>query len=538
MSAEILSLRGRVVIVGAGIAGLMTALELAPRPVVLLSKAPLGAEGSTLWAQGGLAAAFAPDDGPALHAADTLAAGDDVGDPAIVDQFTRAAPAAILRLARLGVRFDRAADGGFALGLEAAHSRRRVAHVGGDGAGRELMRALTAAARTTPTIEIVEGFEARRLIVDDNAVCGVLAVGSAGPALFPASSVVIATGGIGGLYEESTNPLSSFGQGVALAARAGAALADMEFVQFHPTALDIAARPMPLVSEAVRGAGATLIDETGERFMLDTKGAELAPRDVVARAIWRRRAEGHRVFLDAREAIGAEFATRFPVIAAACLRAGVDPAREPIPVKPAQHYHMGGVAVDAEGRSSVDGLWACGEAASTGLHGANRLASNSLSEAAVFAAALARSIEGASTRSPATPRRTGTGVDSPLKDGRLSGRPMDPGRRDHRSRLQSDPSAVRPILSHAAGVMRDGGALRAAVGPLMALARSTGPAADPAAVALAILVCALRREHSLGAHCRFDFPERPAAPRRSLITLDEVLAEAVAIAPHTLAKRA
>jgi L-aspartate oxidase len=521
MSAEILSLRGRVVIVGAGIAGLMAALELAPRPVVLLSKAPLGAEGSTLWAQGGLAAAMGADDSPALHAADTLAAGDGLGDPATVDQFTRAAPAAILKLARLGVRFDRADNGGFALGLEAAHSRRRVAHVGGDGAGRELMRALTAAARATPSVEIVEGFEARRLIVDDDAVCGVLAVGPAGPALFHSSSVVIATGGIGGLFEESTNPLSSFGQGVALAARAGAALADMEFVQFHPTALDVAARPMPLISEAVRGAGATLIDETGERFMLDTKGAELAPRDVVARAIWRRRAEGHRVFLDARTAIGAEFATRFPIIAAACLRAGVDPARQPIPVKPAQHYHMGGVATDAEGRSSVDGLWVCGEAASTGLHGANRLASNSLTEAAVFGAAVARSIEGAPARSP---RGAVAAVD-------------DRGR-DQRSRLQSDPAAVRPILSHAAGVMRDGGALRAAVGPLTALARSTGPAPDPAAVALAIIVCALRREHSLGAHSRFDFPARPAAPRRSLITLDEALAEAAAIAPHTLAKRA
>ena len=267
MSAEILSLRGRVVIVGAGIAGLMTALELAPRPVVVLSKGPLGAESSTLWAQGGLAAAMGASDSPALHAADTLAAGDGLGDAAIVDEFTRAAPAAIVRLARLGVRFDRADDGGFALGLEAAHAQARIVHAGGDGAGRELMRALIAAARATPSIDILEGFEARRLIVDDNAVCGVLAVGPAGPALLAASRVVIATGGIGGLFEESTNPLGSFGQGVALAARAGAALADMEFVQFHPTALDVAARPMPLVSEAVRGAGATLIDETGQRFM-------------------------------------------------------------------------------------------------------------------------------------------------------------------------------------------------------------------------------------------------------------------------------
>jgi L-aspartate oxidase len=439
MTAETLELRGRVVVVGAGVAGLVTALELAPRPVVVLSKGPLGAEGSTLWAQGGLAAAIGAGDSPALHAADTLKAGEGVSDPAVVDQFTRAAPAAILRLARLGVRFDRAGGGGFALSLETAHGQARIVHAGGDGAGRELMRALIAAARATPSIEILEGFEARRLIVDENAVCGVLAVGPEGPALFAASRIVIATGGIGGLFEESTNPLSSLGQGVALAARAGAALADMEFVQFHPTALDVAARPMPLVSEAVRGAGATLIDEAGERFMLDTPGAELAPRDVVARAIWRRRAQDHRVFLDARAAIGAEFAERFPIIWAACRAAGVDPAREPIPVRPAQHYHMGGVAVDAEGRSSVEGLWVCGEAACTGLHGANRLASNSLTEAAVFGAFVAQSIEGAVAA-----------VDSPSKDGRPSGRPMDRGgrgqrprlQRDQRSRLQPDPATA------------------------------------------------------------------------------------------------
>ncbi len=334
MTAEPLALSRRVVVIGAGIAGLMTALELAPRPVVVLSKGTLGAEGSTLWAQGGLAAALGPDDSPALHAADTIAAGDGLCDGAIVDRFARAAPAAIERLARLGVRFDRTRDGGFALGLEAAHSRRRVAHCGGDGAGREVMRALVTAARATPSIEILEGYEARRLVVEDNAVLGLLAIGPSGPILLPADSVVIATGGIGGLYEDSTNPPGSFGQGLALAARAGAVLADMEFVQFHPTALDGARRPMPLVSEAVRGEGAILVDDAGERFMAGIPGAELAPRDVVARAIAARRAEGRRVFLDARAAIGARFEARFPVIAEACRAAGVDPAREPIPVRP------------------------------------------------------------------------------------------------------------------------------------------------------------------------------------------------------------
>ena len=269
-----------------------------------------------------MAAALGPDDSPALHAADTIAAGDGLCDAAIVDRFARAAPEAIEKLARLGVRFDRKPDGGFALGLEAAHSRSRIAHVGGDGAGRELMRALVAAARATPSITILEGFEARRLLVEDNAVRGLVAIGPSGPALFATDRVVIATGGIGGLYAESTNPLGSFGQGLALAARAGAVLADMEFVQFHPTALDVPTRPVPLVSEAVRGEGAKLIDERGERFMAEIPGAELAPRDVVARAIWRLRMSGGRAFLDARAAIGEKFAARFPAIAGGLPRRG------------------------------------------------------------------------------------------------------------------------------------------------------------------------------------------------------------------------
>ncbi|HTR12892.1 MAG TPA: L-aspartate oxidase [Roseiarcus sp.] len=512
MTAAAFAFRGRPVVVGAGVAGLMTALELAPRPVVVLSKGPLGVEGSTLWAQGGMAAAVGRDDSPTLHGADTIAAGDGLCDAAIVDRFTRAAPKAIEKLARLGVRFDRKSDGGFALGLEAAHSRARVARVGGDGAGRELMRALVAAVQATPSIAVLEGFEARRLLVEDNAVRGLIAVGPSGPALFATDRVVMATGGIGGLYAESTNPLRSFGQGLALAARAGAALADMEFVQFHPTALDVPIRPLPLVSEAVRGEGALLIDERGERFMADVPGAELAPRDVVARAIWRLRAKGGRAFLDARAAIGAKFEARFPVIAAACRAAGVDPTNEPIPVRPAQHYHMGGIGVDAEGRSSVAGLWACGEAAATGLHGANRLASNSLAEAAVDAAIVARSVDGAKAhaRAPAP---------------HASAPPV------------GDPAAVRPILSRAAGVVRNGETLSATIGGLADMAASNGPAADSAAVALIIAVAALRRDHSLGAHYRSDFPSAPTARERFRLTLVDAFAAAAAFVPPVLARR-
>jgi L-aspartate oxidase len=513
MTAAPLAYRGRPVVVGAGVAGLMTALELAPRPVAVLSKAPLGAEGSTLWAQGGMAAALGPDDQPALHSADTMAAGDGLSDAPIVDRFARAAPRAVEKLARLGVRFDRKPDGGFALGLEAAHSRSRIAHVGGDGAGRELMRALIAAARAAPSIVIHEGFEARRLLVEDNAVRGLIAIGRSGLALFTTDKVVIATGGIGGLYAESTNPLGSFGEGLSLAARAGAVLADMEFIQFHPTALDVPTRPVPLVSEAVRGEGAKLVNERGERFMAEVPGTELAPRDVVARAIWRLRASGGRAFLDARATIGERFAARFPAIAAACYAAGIDPAREPIPVRPAQHYHMGGIAVDAEGRSSVAGLWACGEAASTGLHGANRLASNSLAEAAVDSAIVARSIDAAKSRAF------------------LTARPSWAPR-------AADPAPVRPIFSRAAGVARDGATLAAAIGPLAAMAASNGSVADPAAVALMIAVAAIRREHSLGAHYRTDFPSTPAARLRSRLTLDEAFAAAAAYATPVRIRRA
>ena len=513
MSAGLHTLDGRVAIVGAGVAGLMTALRLAPRPVVLVSKTPLGAEASTLWAQGGLAAALGPDDSPELHAADTLAAGDGLCAPRIVERFTRAAPQAIDELARLGVAFDRVGAGGFALGLEAAHRRRRIVHAGGDGTGRELMRALVAAARRTPSIRLLEGFEARRLVVEDEAVRGLLVVGPAGSLVLAADKIVIAAGGIGGLYEDSTNPRGSLGQGLALAGRAGAELADLEFVQFHPTAFDGPARPMPLVSEAVRGEGAVLVDETGERFMADIPGAELAPRDVVARAIWRRRAAGHRVFLDASRALGERFAMRFPVIAAFCREAGIDPARQPIPVRPAAHYHMGGIAVDEEGRSSLRGLWACGEAAATGLHGANRLASNSLIEAVVFAGLVAESVAGASFARGAPPR--------PVK-----------------SPPAADPGAVRPILSAAAGVMREGEGLARAVASLAPLALGAGPAADPAAVALMIAVAAQRREESRGAHCRTDFPDKASEARRATLRLDSALALAGDCAPTTPERRA
>jgi L-aspartate oxidase len=261
MSADLPALAGRPVIIGGGAAGLMTALQLAPEPVVLLSKSPLGAEASSRWAQGGLAAAMGRDDDPALHLADTIAAGAGLCDEPVARRIVEAAPAAVEHLARLGVAFDRRPDGGWRLGLEAAHSRKRIVHATGDGTGREIMRALIAAVRLCPSVTLLEGFEARRLILENNAVRGVLAASERGPAAIATDRVVIATGGIGGLFLDSTNPAGCFGQGIALAAHAGARLSDLEFIQFHPTAFDGPSRPMPLLTEAIRGDGAVLIDD-------------------------------------------------------------------------------------------------------------------------------------------------------------------------------------------------------------------------------------------------------------------------------------
>jgi L-aspartate oxidase len=503
---------GQPVIIGGGLAGLMTALHLSPEPVLVLAKAPLASAAASGWAQGGIAAALGPDDSATLHATDTIASGDGLCDRAAVERITCAARAAVEELIRHGAIFDRSADGEFKLGLEAAHCRRRIVHARGDGTGREILRALIEAVRRTPSITVCEGVEARRLIIEDGKLAGVLALAGSGPLRLSSSRVIIATGGIGGLYRATTNPLGAIGQGLALAARAGVALIDMEFVQFHPTALDVGIDPMPLVSEAVRGEGAVLIDDTGERFMAGEARAELAPRDVVARAVWRRLADGHRVFLDAREALGTRFAAEFPSIAAACQAAGIDPATAAIPVRPAAHYHMGGIAVDAAGRTSLDGLWACGEAAATGLHGANRLASNSLLEAAACARWVAESVSGTvarrGTKLPpiAVPQAGATGL-------------------------------VREIMSRHVGVLRDRAGLRAAIEALRPVAFSTGAAADAAAVGLMIAIAALLREESRGGHFRTDFPHPSHRARRLGLRLGvgDVVARSVPAASPAIA---
>jgi L-aspartate oxidase len=506
----------RVVVVGGGIAGLATSLRLAPLPVTLLVASPLGQQASTPLAQGGIAAALGADDHPALHATDTLQAGAGLSDPDVAARVAAAAPSCIEWLVDQGTIFDRTASGDdLILGLEAAHSRRRIVHAQGDRTGKRVLEALIQAVRSAPWIEVREGNRVTDLALDANGqVTGVFcaAWGSEDrdePILIPGRAVVLATGGIGGLYAYTTNPLSATGGGLALAARAGAVLRDLEFVQFHPTAIAAGLDPMPLATEALRGEGAALVNSRGERFMQDIPGAELAPRDVVARSIYAQICAGERVFLDTRQVLGERITCKFPGVTALCRTAGLDPVRNPIPVRPAAHYHMGGVTVDHQGRSSVEGLWACGEVASTGLHGANRLASNSLLEALAYAAWIANDIKSRALRS-----LLGQPPSRPLAL-QPSGSGDQPSPRLPQIRLQMD----RQV-----GVLRDAAGLTAAVRHFRTLvqeAHSKGER-DAALVSLMIAVSAYSRRESRGAHQRLDHPAR-TPEQHTDITLDQAL---------------
>jgi L-aspartate oxidase len=511
---------GGAVVVGAGLAGLFTALKLAPLPVTVVAGAHLGEGASSLWAQAGIAAALAEGDTPEAHAADTIRAGAGIVDEKIALLMARKARGRIEDLLRYGVPFDKDLEGHWALGREAAHGARRILHVKGDTAGRAIMAALFEAVRNTPSITVLEGYAACDLKLKDGRVTGVeLAATSPGIVpprlLLAASAVVLATGGAGQLFAITTNPREACGEGVGMAARAGAAIADAEFVQFHPTAIDIGRDPAPLATEALRGEGATLINARGERFMRALHAdAELAPRDVVARGVYREVMSGRGAFLDCR-ALGAELKDSFPTVYAACKSAGIDPTREPIPVAPAVHYHMGGIPTDASGRTSVDGLWACGEVASTGAHGANRLASNSLLEAVVFGARVAQDIAamGAASEEPVQPL--------PL--------PALP--------LLAEPEArtlqvLRRTMTEKVGVIRDGRGLTSALKTITALKPASASdlrLLNMLTTAKLIAAAALMRRESRGAHFRSDYPQaEPSLASRSVFTLAQ--ADAIAAA--------
>ena len=489
-----------ILIVGAGLAGLFLALKLSPRRVVVLSQAPLGQASSSAWAQGGLAAALAPGDNPALHAHDTVAAGAGLVDPVIARLIADEGPARVMDLIALGVQFDRTPDGKLAQSLEAAHSRPRVVRVSGDLAGKAIMEALILAARAATHIEIVESARALALLQDSDAsVRGALCSSPGGEIVIEACETVLATGGVGGLYAITTNPPEAMGQGLAMAARAGALIADPEFVQFHPTAIDIGRDPAPLATEALRGEGAHIVNAKGEAFV-----ADLAPRDVVARAIHIERMAGRGAFLDARAAVGAKFPSHFPTVFAACMSAGLDPRTAPIPIAPAAHYHMGGIATDAWGRTSLKGLWAVGECASTGAHGANRLASNSLLEAVVFAHRMAERLR--DNPAPA-PRSAAPAAPAP---------PLPEGAR----------TELRALMQAHAGVVREAPGLNIALDRIDGLCDAHGPANALIAARL-ILAAAFSRTESRGAHFRSDHPDA-GTPARTFLTAKTALAPAPA----------
>lgn len=504
----------RVVIVGAGIAALYAALMLAPRPVLVLSPDPLGEGAGSAWAQGGVAAAMGGGDSPALHAADTRRAGAGIVDEGVAAHVTDAARWHIGELTSRGTPFDRSADGGYVLSREAAHGLARVVRVGGDRAGRAIMDTLIAAVVASPRIQVIEGVLASDLLVEAGRVRGVWVESAGAPSrrrAIRAPAVLLAGGGSGGLYAVTTNPPRIRGQVIGMAARAGAVIADAEFVQFHPTAIECGLDPAPLATEALRGEGAVLIDSDGRRFMLGVAPeAELAPRDVVAAAVFAETRAGRRPMLDTRAAIGAEIGTRFPTVAEACLRAGIDPVRDPIPVVAAAHYHMGGIEVSLGGRASLPGLWVCGEAGCSGLHGANRLASNGLLEALVFGRDAAMDIAGA------------LGGVEPAGLVALN---LVPGGQ------AVDAEAVarlRGLMTADVGVLRDATGLRRALRGIAEI--EAGAAGCPAllnmtATATLIAICALAREESRGAHRREDFPEEvPGLARRSRLTLGEARA--------------
>lgn len=504
---------GRAVVVGSGIAGLTAALELGECTVV--TKTRLG-EGASRWAQGGIAAALGPGDDPGQHAADTLTVAGGLADPEVVARLTAAAPDRIVWLQELGAGFDVDHSGRLVLGREAGHGRRRIVKARGDATGAAVMQALVAAVRARPDIAVLEDTEAIDLLRAGERVVGVLArprsagsgggspAGSgAGEVALLAPAVVLATGGIGRAWAHTTNPTEATGDGLAMAARAGAAIRDPEFVQFHPTVLVSDRDPRPLLTEALRGEGAVLVDASGRRYLRDVHpDAELAPRDVVARANWAALQAGP-IHLDARS-IGPGFPTRFPTVFAAAREAGLDPRLDPLPVTPSQHYHMGGVRCDLAGRTSLPGLYVCGEVASTGLHGANRLASNSLVEGLVGGAQVAWAVRAGGGQITTRGIEVAAGsVAVPV-----------PGQEP-----TAAIAALRATLWASAGVVRDESGLRSGLATTRrrrAELASDLTGRNLATVAELVLTAALARRESRGGHHRSDHPEpQPGAPRHT-----------------------
>ncbi len=485
------------VVVGSGVAGLSVALGL-PESTVLT----VGSLGSTGWAQGGIAAAVGHDDTAELHANDTMTVSGGIAVQRAVDVLTAGGSEAIDRLIEFGAQFDLDDRGELKLGREAGHQRRRIVHADGDSTGAEVQRTLSAAADAHESVDVLEGWRMIDLLRDAEGVTGVLAVdGDDRLVAFDAPAVVLATGGIGRIYQHTTNPEVVTGDGLAAASRVGARLADLEFVQFHPTGLMTGRDPMPLLTEALRGEGATLVDDQGRRFMLQHHpDAELAPRDVVARAIFWQHDKQAGAYLDARDI--EDFPSRFPTVFAYAQDGGLDPRVDLLPVSPAAHYFMGGIDAGSSGRSSVSGLWAVGEAASTGVHGANRLASNSLLEGLVFGALVANDVHHAQ----------GLGGRIGSWTVGITECTLDP---------PPEIAAVRQLMWERVGLVRTGSGLWDAHNRLLELEPTlieSVPGRVAFEVASLVTTAALRRSESRGGHYRADYPEPdPFQANRNLV---------------------
>lgn len=474
-----------LIVVGAGIAGLSAALAAAPRPVLLLNRSrpsPDGApDNATALAQGGIAAAIDADDSVAAHIEDTLLAGAGHNDRAAVEFLCMQAPAAIEWLQQQGVDFDRASDGTPALAREGGHRCARIVHAGGDASGARVLAALAQRAHAARHLRWRGGVEVDGLLLRGDRVAGVRVRTSAGRQEFiTGAAVVLATGGIGGLFAATTNPESAQGRGLALALAANARLRDLEFMQFHPTALAVASGVrLPLLTEALRGAGAVLRDANGRALMQGVHAlADLAPRDIVARTVWSSLHAGRGAFLHC-DHLMIDWPRAFPTVLAQCLAQGLDPRIEPLPVQAAAHFHMGGIAVDLDGRSSVPGLWALGEVACNGAHGANRLASNSLLEGVVFG----RRLGAAWAAMSLPPQRHGRTLHVAASGAVLAGEAL---------------TRLRALVGDAFGPLRSRAAVEAAIAAIAIDPEMAQSASGR--VATALLTAALRRARSLGAH--------------------------------------
>lgn len=479
------------VIIGSGLAGTAAAYFLSHQGNVLLLSKGSPAESNSYAAQGGFSAAIGTDDDVTLHAHDTLEAGAGMCDAEVVTYLTATAPGLVQWMLDIGVPFDRNSTGEISLGLEAAHSRRRILHAGGDATGRKIMETVTAIVENNPTIKRVSNVQVLSLIQDqDKTVIGALGQldGESGDRIqfHSRRAVILATGGAGQLFQRTTNPAGATGDGIALAYQAGARVRDLEFVQFHPTTLDLEGCPSFLISEAVRGAGGTLMNHLGEAIMADYPQGDLEARDVVARVIYDRLQQGEPVYLDCRTI--ENFSQSFPTIHERCRSFGIDVTKDLIPVAPAAHFMMGGVVAEINGKTDVPGLYAIGEVASTGVHGANRLASNSLLECLVMAFSLAEHM-GTSSVVQERPPAAGT-VMWP--------KPLLPDSLEILSK-------VREIMWQTAGIVRQEDSLQIGLRKMQAL-HNRHPQSPAVCTAKLILQSALLRRESRGAHYRNDFP--------------------------------